>query len=251
VVAGRNWRNAPVAAMLVLFALANGVHHAETMGAVPAGAGMRLALGVAAMLIALIGGRIVPSFTRNWLAKRGSKRLPASFGALDKLALAATAAALVMWQVLPGAAVTGGLLLAAGAGLALRLARWRGLATVREPILVVLHVGYGWVVAGLALLGLAIVAPEWVPASPALHALTAGAVGTMTLAVMTRATLGHTGRATESDRWTTGIYGAVTLGAVLRVAAPFAAGDHYSHLLFASGAVWSGAFVLFVCRFGP
>src|SRR5690606_36926314 len=97
ILAGRNWRNAPVALTLTLLALANGLHHAEAAGLLHEGLASRLALSVAAMLMALVGGRIVPSFTRNWLVKRGARALPASFGLLDKAALAATAAALTAW----------------------------------------------------------------------------------------------------------------------------------------------------------
>jgi uncharacterized protein involved in response to NO len=251
VIAGRNWRNAPIAIMLTLFGIANAAHHGEGLGAVPDGAGIRMALAVIAMLMALIGGRIVPSFTRNWLARRGAARLPASFAALDKAALAATAVAVVLWAALPDSPVTGFALVAAGGSLAIRLSRWQGPRTWREPILAILHLGYGWLAAALALLGLSILIPAIVPGSSALHALTAGAVGTMTLAVMTRATLGHTGRATEADAWTVAIYGAVTMGAVLRVAAPVVGGDYYSLVLICGGGLWSGAFLLFAARFGP
>lgn len=101
VVAGRNWKNAPVAVMITLFGLANALDHAANLDFVPHDLGARLALGAIAMLLALIGGRIVPSFTRNWLVKNGQTRLPASFGIVDKTALAATAAAAAAWVPLP------------------------------------------------------------------------------------------------------------------------------------------------------
>lgn len=250
VVAGRNWRNAPVAAMLSFFALANAVHHAENMGLVAEGSAIRLAIGVVAMLLALIGGRIVPSFTRNWLARIGSKKFPASFDLLDKAALLATGAAMLSWLTLPLSQASGVLLALAGALLAVRLFRWAGLRTVREPILLILHLGYAWLAASLLLLGLAILLPGLVPTNSALHAFTAGAVGTMTLAVMTRASLGHTGREIRADRWTTAIYAAVTLGAILRVAAPLFP-DLYLAMLSAGGGFWSLGFLLFALRYGP
>jgi uncharacterized protein involved in response to NO len=250
VVAGRNWRNAPVAGMLTLFGVANAIHHAEGLGLVAPGLGERLALGAAAMLIALIGGRIVPSFTRNWLVKRGDDRLPASFGSLDKVALVTTAIAEILWLAEPEWHATGFGLLIAGGALALRLARWRGYRTWSSPIVLILHLGYGWLAAGLCLLGLSILAPQAVSASAGLHALTAGAVGTMTLAVMTRASLGHTGRPIASDAWTVAIYLSVTLGAVLRVAASMA-DALYADLLIAGGGLWSLAFLLFAMRYGP
>lgn len=249
VLAGRNWRNTPVATLLTLFALANAAHHAQGMDLVRDGLAVHLALGVAIMLMTLIGGRIVPSFTRNWLVKQGHKSLPAPFGGLDKAALAVTVIAVIAWLAAPEAAVAGYVLLAAGAALAARLARWRGAATWRAPIVAILHLGYAWLALSVALLGLAVV---WsgMPPSAALHALTAGAVGTMTLAVMTRASLGHSGRAIAAGPATIAIYAAVNLGAALRVAAPFA-GDHHVDMLTVSGMVWSAAFLLFAAAYGP
>jgi uncharacterized protein involved in response to NO len=248
VVAGRNWKNVPVAAMITLFGLANGLHHAENLG-LPDDIGLRVALGVAAMLIALSGGRIVPSFTRNWLVKGGSSKLPASFGRLDKAALALTALATVLWIGTPGSTAAGIALTTAGAFLAVRLFRWHGYLTVSEPILLILHVGYGWLAVALMLLGISSLS-ELVPENAALHALTAGAIGTMTLAVMTRASLGHTGRGIVADRTVIAIYCAVTLGAALRVAAPFA-DVWYAHVLACGGVLWSAAFLLFAVRYAP
>lgn len=250
VTAGKNWKNAPVAVMITLFGLANAADHLASAGLVDHDLGQRLALAVSGMLIALIGGRIVPSFTRNWLVKEGSTALPAPFGQPDKAALAATTAAMAGWVLLPENSVVGAVLVCAGTLLAVRLLRWRGLSTVREPILLVLHLGYGWLTASLALLGLAIMLPDAVPRSAALHAMTAGAVGTLTLAVMTRASLGHTGRAIVADRFVVAMYGMVSVGATLRVAAPFA-GDWYAHLLACGGTLWAGAFLLFAVRYAP
>ncbi|MBX3567576.1 MAG: NnrS family protein [Rhizobiaceae bacterium] len=249
VVAGRNWKNAPVAVLISLFGLANLLDHAANLGLVADGAGVRLALGAAAMLLTLIGGRIVPSFTRNWLARQHETEFPAPFGALDKAALAATAAACLAWLTAPDATGTGLMLIFAGVMLGARLARWRGQRTWSEPIVLVLHAGYAWLAAALLLLGGAAVV-DWIPVSAALHALTAGAIGTMTLAVMTRASLGHTGREIVADGSVVAVYFAVTAGAVFRVAAPFAA-DWYAPMLSIGGALWSAAFLLFAVRFAP
>ena len=206
VIAGKNWRNAPVALLLTLFASANLLHHLGAFWPDLAGVAVRLALGVAALLIALVGGRIVPSFTRNWLVKQGARRLPASFGRVDRVALASVAAAVLAWNVAPYRQLSGMLLSIAGLLLGLRLARWRGPSTWREPVVLVLHLGYGWLAVALVMLGWSILTPDVMPQSSALHALTAGAIATMTLAVMTRATLGHTGRAVETDAATLAIY---------------------------------------------
>ncbi len=250
VIAGSNWKNVPVAVMIALFGIANAADHLANANMLDHDLGQRLALAVAGILIALIGGRIVPSFTRNWLVKEGSAALPAPFGDLDKVTLAATAAAMLGWVVMPDSALVGAFLFAAGVLLAVRLFRWRGLSTFREPILLVLHLGYGWLAVSFALLGLAIMLPDAVPHSSAMHALTAGAVGTMTLAVMTRASLGHTGRAIVADRSVVAMYAMVSAGAALRVAAPFA-GDWYTHVLTCGGLLWAGAFLLFAIRYAP
>ncbi|WP_102958222.1 NnrS family protein [Mangrovicella endophytica] len=250
VIAGKNLRNIPVAFLLTLFAAANALHHAEGMGLTADGIAVRLALGVATLMISLIGGRIVPSFTRNWLVKRSSRRLPASFGPVDRAALAITLLAILAWIVAPLEPLAGWLLVLAGLVSAARLARWRGWASWREPIVLVLHLGFGWLAAGLAMLGLAILTPDALSADAAIHTLTTGAVGTMTLAVMTRASLGHTGRAIRSDLSTTAIYATASLGALLRVLAS-SLPSLYPELLVAGGGLWSLAFILFALCYGP
>jgi uncharacterized protein involved in response to NO len=250
IVAGGNWRNAPVALMLSFLGFANLLHHLEAAGFGDPGFAFRLALGALIVLIALIGGRIVPSFTRNWLARKEGQALPASSGPLDKLALIVTVLATIAWLFYPHHEVTASLLIVGGLLLAVRLSRWRPLATVREPIVAILHLGYGWLALSLVLLGASVAWPTAIMPSAALHALTAGAVGTMTLAVMTRASLGHTGREIVADGWTLAIYLAVTAGALVRVGASLVPA-FYLPLLAAGGLIWSLAFVLFVIRYGP
>jgi uncharacterized protein involved in response to NO len=116
-------------------------------------------------------------------------------------------------------------------------------------LLLILHLGYLWMVAGVTLLGLSLLS-EGVPAAAAVHALTAGAMGTMILAVMTRATLGHTGRALHADAATVAIFALVTLSAMLRVASAWGLGAQFD-LLEVSGLAWIGAFSLFVAQYGP
>ena len=251
ILAGRNWRNLPMVAALLALLLANLMMHLESAGVVALqGAGGRLGLATLLLLIALVGGRIVPSFTRNWLAKqRPDLALPAPFGVIDGAALAATALALVVWVAAPDSAPTPWLALAAALLLGVRLARWRGAATLREPLLAILHLGYGWLPLGLLLLAGTRLLP-FLPEAAALHALAVGAVGTMTLAVMTRASLGHTGRPLTAGVGTTAIYGLITLAALLRIGAPLAAA-RYGLALELAGAAWSSAFGLFVLLYGP
>jgi uncharacterized protein involved in response to NO len=250
IIAGRHAGSVPVAALISLLALANLVFHLQAQWPALAGYGERLALGGAALLISLIGGRITPSFTRNWLSKAGIAPLPTPFGRFDKITIAATVVAVALWVGLPDALATGVALASAGALHLVRVARWRGLSARREPIVLIMHLGYFWLAVSLLLMGLAALYPAALSATAALHGLGAGAIGTMTLAVMTRASLGHTGRPIVTSAATLAIYVLVTLGAVLRITAPFA-GDLYLATLFAGGMVWSAAFAVFALAYGP
>jgi uncharacterized protein involved in response to NO len=183
VLAGRNWRNLPVCLLVSLFAVANVGFHLSRGGSLAAGE--RIGLAAAAMLIALIGGRVVPSFTRNWLKARGAERLPAPAGRLDQAVLILTGGALGLWAATPDQPLAGAALAAAGLANLLRLARWRGWATLAEPLVAILHAGYAWLGLGLALLGASVLTPL-VPRTAGIHALTAGAIGVMTLAMMTQ-----------------------------------------------------------------
>ncbi|HET7199165.1 MAG TPA: NnrS family protein, partial [Burkholderiales bacterium] len=250
-IAGRNFRNLPmVAALAVLFAGNLLVHLQGLDIAYTAALGNRLGIATLCALIALVGGRIVPSFTRNWLVRaRPRHATPASPSRLDLACLLTAVAALAAWAAFPDSRQAWALEIVGGGALALRLARWRGLATLREPLLAILHLGYAWLAFGLAFLGLNGFF-AWLPPSAGVHALTVGAVGTMTLAVMTRASLGHTGRPLHAGPGTTAIYGFVTLAALLRVAAPLG-GARFALLTSLAGLAWSAAFGLFVLVYGP
>lgn len=246
---GRNWRNLPVAFALLLFGLANALTHVEALGLAETGAfGRRLGAAVLLTLIGLIGGRIVPSFTTNWLKKRGAARLPAGFDRVDRAAMAAIALALAAWAAAPDAAATAALAAFGAAAAAIRLARWRGLATMSEPLLWVLHLGYAWLAVGLALVAVGAVLD--LPPGAGWHALFTGAIGTMTLGVMTRATLGHSGQALHADRFTTAAYLLVGLAAASRLAAALVPGDPVAWLA-AAAALWISAFLLFIIRYAP
>lgn len=253
IIAGRNWRNLVMLIPISVLVLANLLMHCEAMGRdVPVGIGWRLGLGAVMVLIAVVGGRIVPSFTRNWLSKRRDTGLPAAFGMVDRAALLGIVLVLPAWALLPENAVVGGLLLVVAALHAWRLARWQGGATGPEPLLLILHLGYAWLPLGLGLLGLATLdlggVATGVPRSAAIHALTAGNAATMILAVMTRATRGHTGRDLVSDRATNCVYLLINLAAMTRVVAAFAP-SMTMPLLTASAFFWVAAFLLFVIAY--
>jgi len=251
VITGGNMRNLPVCLLSTLFALANIGFHV----AMATGTGWRpaqtVAIAVVTMMIALIGGRIVPSFTRNWLVQSGrGESLPAPMSRFDGATLVFAGASLLAWILAPQDWFSGALLVIAGGLHAIRLSRWKGWRTGAEPLVLILHAGYAWVPLALVLMGLAALFPGIVPASAAMHALTAGAMGTMTLAVMTRASLGHTGRDRRADTWTSLIYALVVAGALVRVFAPLLAGELQYPLMGAAAALWSAAFALFALRYG-
>jgi uncharacterized protein involved in response to NO len=248
-IAAGNRRNLPVLGVLAAFAAAAAWSHLAAAAALDGTTARRAGIAVLLVLIALIGGRIVPAFTGNWLRQRGDAHLPADFGTLDKAAIATLVAALLAWLAAPGTGVAAALLVLAGALHLVRLARWSGWRTLAEPLVLILHVGYAWLGAGALLLGLSQL-PGLLGETTALHALTAGAIGTMTLAVMTRATLGHTGRKLHAGRATVAIYLLVTAGAVLRLLAP-ALPLPYTAALALAAALWSGAFLLFLVVYGP
>lgn len=249
-IAAGNKRNYPLLAPVIVLAIANLLMHLQALGvAVPAGLGWRLGTSVVIVLISVIGGRIVPAFTRNWLNARGITPVPPSADMLDRTALGTLHAGMVVWTFLPDWQPVAALLLIASMLNLVRLVRWRGIATLQEPLLLILHVGYLWLVLGVALLGLSLVS-DAVPLAAAVHALTAGAMGTMTLAVMTRATLGHTGRVLRADKVTVVIYALVSAAALLRIAAAWVV-DGQMDLYEVAALAWVGAFALFAAEYGP
>ena len=249
IVLGKCWRNLPVCAAVALLVIANGASHLEVfLDKVPDEMGVRLGLSVYICLIVLIGGRIVPNFTNNWFRTMSApcRAEPSSF--FDLVIILLTAAALGFWIVSPESRTTGLLLANAAIGNALRFIRWNGYNAGAEPLVWILHVGYAWVPLGLLFLGVSNLDPA-VPVSAGVHALTVGAIGTMTVAVMTRATLGHSGHVLQADGATFCIYAILVLAAVARVAAAFPI-DHQTEMLYLSGMQWCVGFLLFCVRYG-
>lgn len=253
IVAGRNWRNLRILGVLVVLIAGNIAFHIEaaTLGA--ADYGIRIGVASAIGLIMLIGGRIVPSFTHNFLVRQSAdrsapERLPRSFSQFDAVSILLGLSALITWIVWPSWTITGTLLLVAGAVHAVRLARWAGDRTLTDRLVLALHVGYSFVPLGFLLTGLAVLRPDLLSPSAGAHAWTVGAIGMMPLAVMTRATLGHTGRPLVASHATEAIYALCLTAALARVGASF----WYSELLMQVAAfAWIGAFLGFVVVYGP
>lgn len=247
VLAGRNWRNLPVAVMVSLIAVADaGLHLSHEAGL---GLFLRLALAVVAMLLALIGGRVTPSFTRNWQLKRGGPLPAPPGGRFDRLVLPVTAAVLIAWTAAPDSGATGAALLLAGGLNLVRLARWRGWATTAEPLVLILHLGYLWLPVALILLGLSSALMPDIR-SAGVHALTTGAMGVMILAMTTRASRGHTGRPLTAGWGTSLLYLLVNLAAAARVGAGLWPEIQLAALIV-STLSWSAAFGGFALIYGP
>lgn len=176
-------------------------------------------------------------------------RLPTQPQSLDLLVIATTAIALGFWLMFRTNWLTGLALILAALAQALRLSRWGGIRTTSDPLVLILHVGYLWVPVGLFLLGLSLAGVD-LPESAGVHALTAGAMTTMILAVMSRATLGHTGRDLKASPLTVIAYSCAAVGALLRVAGSLGVGS-YALMLDVAGAIWGSALLLFLCVYAP
>ena len=244
---------APIGVVISLYACANILFHVLALRGATADLPARMALGLIMLLLTMIGGRVTPNFTREFLAQeRIDPARVAPFSRVDGLSIVLVVAAAIAWIVQPESVVAGGALVAAGLINLFRLTRWSGWLAWREPLVWILSVGYGWLVLSLLALGGAILGMG-LPTGNAVHVLSSGAVGTMTLAVMTRASLGHTGRTRHAGPVTVLIYMLANLGAILRVFAPSpdAPTAVTTLILGLAAAGWSGAYVLFALTYGP
>jgi uncharacterized protein involved in response to NO len=248
IIAGRNWRNLMVVMLVAILLAGNVAFHVEAHVNGQADISIRIGIAVVVLLISLIGGRIIPSFTRNWLVRENPGRLPVPFGRFDMVVVLSGALVLCAWIIVPDHRATGVALALAGLLHLVRLSRWAGERTFRERLLAILHVGYVFVPLGFLLNALA--AFDIVPPSAGIHAWMAGGAGIMTLAVMTRASLGHTGQALTASRATQAIYTAIIIAAIARVCAAIhpAYGEPLLHI---AAFAWAIAFFGFAVMFGP
>jgi uncharacterized protein involved in response to NO len=248
ILAGRNWKNLNVVLLVLLLFAGNVGFHLEAHLQGAADTGIRVGIAVVVLLISLIGGRIVPSFTRNWLVRENPGRLPVPFGRFDIVVVALGAVALVCWVVASVGQLAGAALALAGLLHLVRLARWAGDRTWRDRLVLILHVGYFFVPLGFLLNAAS--AFGLVPAGAGIHAWMVGAAGTMTLAVMSRATLGHTGQQLTASSATQAIYAAVLVAALARICAVLEPA-HSEPLLHVAAFAWAAAFFGFAISFGP
>lgn len=244
IVAGKNWRNLKVLMPVVLLIGANVAFHLEAHFDGVSDYSRRTAATAVIVLIMIIGGRVIPSFTRNWLSRENPGRLPVPFSRFDAAAILIGFAAMTSWVIAPEAKATGVGMVVASAVHFARLVRWAGDRTLRDSLVFILHVSYFYVPLGFALIAAAALFGDVVPQLAGTHALGVGAVGGMTLSVMMRASLGHTGRPLQAGMVAKLLFLAVNCAAVARISAGLNLGpqDMFIH---AAGVFWMVAFVGF------
>lgn len=246
---GHNLRNLVVLIPISILLVSNVVFHLEANAYGEAEFGRRAGLAAIAVLIALIGGRIIPAFTRNWLVKTGATRLPVLFARLDAVAIGVSVAGLSLWVADVRGPATGAVLAAASVLQFLRLSRWQGLQTRKSAILLMLHVAYLCLPAGLAALAVSAVAPS-IGQATGTHLLGIGGIGGMTFAVMIRASLGHTGHPLVAGRWITLAFASIILAAFMRAALPDVTVFGVSGLVLAA-MFWTTGFAMLSLRLAP
>jgi uncharacterized protein involved in response to NO len=249
--AGKFSNLALVGLLLLLFA-ANLCFHLGLDGSPELGqhVGLYAAIDIIVLMIVVIGGRIIPNFTRNALLKHGMQAAVRSHTMIERGAIASTLLMLAFDLALPLSKASGAVSLLAAVLQAIRLGQWQGHRAWREPLLWVLHLGYGWLVFGLflkagSLLFALAIAAKWV------HALTVGAFTTMILAAMTRASLGHTGRPLVVSKPISAVYLLISLAAAIRIFGPAISPQQYDIIVGLSGGLWVAAFAIYIWIYTP
>ena len=247
-IATRNLRNYPLLIVLGALFACDVVVHAQALGLLPFGSARvacLLAVDVVLLVVMIIIGRVLPMFTRNATQAQDIR----SSSVLDRACIAAMVVLALSEAAWPRSAIA---IIAAALTALLAVARawhWGAQHSLRNPLLWILHAGYTWIVLGLglrALAGLGLVA-----GSLATHALTVGVIGTLTLGMMARVGLGHTGRLLEASRSMVCAFCAINLAAVARALLPWLVPSWHVLSLWLAAALWSLAFLLFVARYAP
>ncbi len=276
IIAGRNWRNLILACVLLAFSVANVLHiyliyfyfpHSSTDPGffLAANSDLLINLGyksqvlapyILALLVILMGGRVIPSFSRNWLARQNAPWTPRHNPMASRMAFWSLFAAMFLGSFSPFPYVGTLFLVITTAANFWLLFQWRGWLVRREPMLLIMHTAYAWLVFGLGALALADLFPlsTFFTALPdaGRHALTAGAFGTMILSIMTRASRGHSGLPLKADKATTLIYVLITCATLTRVGGAFIPAEALTQkaiMLLASSNLWILAFLTFVIAY--
>lgn len=247
VVGAGNVRNYKVLGVLSGFVLVEAMFFATSGYAQIQDACLRASLFLVLGMISVVGGRIIPAFTQNWLRLNRPEIAvtPPGFDRVDLGVVLITATFAISFVLWPLAPATGWLGLLAGVTQALRLLRWRGWLARREPLLWILHVGYAWIPLGFLLLGLGILG-ESPGLDRGLHALGYGAIGTLILGVAARVALGHTGRRLQAFPAMTLAFVLILLGGLSRLLATID-----PDWLWLSVGCWIVAHALFIWCYTP
>ena len=245
-------RNSPLLAVLLTLWLTNvafywGLTHGDSIFARHA---LLVGIDIVLLLVTVIGGRIVPAFTSSALKQQGIGISLRAWRGMTPLAVGVMVVAVICDLFRPESVAAGAVALAAGVIQAVRLAQWRMLRTLRTPIVWVLHVAYLWLPVGLVLKGLALIF-ALAFAAYYLHALTIGAAALMIMAVMTRASLGHTGRPLVVSGATAYAYGLLAAAAVVRVFGPALLPLAYVKIVVLAAALWAVAFGIYLWGYTP
>ena len=245
--ASRNTRNYFFVALLAGFACAILAFHLASAGGAdwPPRAGLQAGLDIVLFIMAVVAGRVVPMFTNNGIPGLAAKRN----AWVEKFALGSLLALLAADALQAGDSLVAALCAIAALAHAARVFLWQPWRTAGVPLVWILHAAYAWIVVHLAMRALALAGIGSV--SLATHALTIGAIGGLTLGMMTRTSRGHTGLPLKADRVDTACYVLVMLAAVVRVFGGLVAAPHYTATVVASGLLWSAAFALFAVRYAP
>ncbi len=250
IIAGKNWRNLKVLIILALIGAANGLFYYESATSAGFdGYGIRAGVALIILLIMVVGGRIIPSFTRNWLMRQPGGRLPAPMDSFDKATMVLSAAALALWVIFPESQATRPMAALAGLLNLVRLGRWAGYRILKEPLVTILHIGFAFIPYGFLTIAAGGLLPGWSRAAQIPHAFTAGAIGVVTLAMLTRTSLGHSGRPLKATKTVTAIYALVLLGVLWRIAGEFLPDSRL--LLDMAALFWIAGFALFSAYYAP
>lgn len=254
--AAGNRRNYNILVILALLSLAQASFFLELQYFGDALVSARLAVATIVLMVCLVSGRIIPAFTGNWLKANHPGPMPIAFSRFDAAVIVLSAASLFCWVYQARASLDMGahlgvLMIAVAAAHIARQIRWRPAKTLREPLVWILHLGYLFVPVGFLLTGLSLLLDDASLGSAGIHAWTAGVIGIMTLAVMTRATRGHTGRSLHAP-WTTTwcIYVCALVCVSARIGAAVLPA-HAAPLLSVAGVAWIVAFLGFLFLYGP
>lgn len=241
----RNVRNYFFVGILVLLGMSAAVFYLALYQRLPLTPvhGIQLALDVVLFIMTVIGGRVIPMFTNNGVPGAHATRRQW----LERVALALVAALFLADAIQAPPAVLATIALGAGTAHAIRLSLWQPWRTLRTPLVWILHAGYAWLVVHLVLRGLA--AGGWGNAILATHALTMGAIGCMTIGMMTRTARGHTARPLKADGYEVAAYGLILLAAILRVGGGMLVPSLYLQSVQWSGLLWAAGFGIYALRY--